>query len=244
MAGFYVHGPTLTYVTDPGLDLTRQQRVIAAFSRCAADQMLRVAFRLPEASEDAVELLFTWYLNLVESEGLSEVMLPPLIHNRPALAARYGDAALWMPARAIHTAQAAAYSVHTVAEASDAIAAGAEEVICGHIFASESHPGEPGHGTSRLQQIASAIRTDINTPVVTAIGGIDEHTVGEIGRARIFNVAAIRAISRSPDIARTLEAIRRNWITALIDEDLNDPEPLAFDRSWGIWRRWEAGSRM
>lgn len=221
MAGFYTHGPTLTYVTDPALTVLEQQRVLVAFSRCASDQMLRVAFRLPDASDDEVESLFMDYLRMIEGEGISGLMPLPLFHNRPAIAARYPGTGLWLPARALAAVQsAAAYSAHTVEEAKDAIGNGAGEVFCGHVFASESHPGEPGRGTELLQEIAAAIRTDVNTPIVTAIGGIGEHTVGAVGRARIFNVACIRSISRSPHIARTLEAIRREWLTALIDEDL------------------------
>lgn len=245
MASFYIHGPTLTYVTDPALEIPAQQRVIAEFIRCAPDQMLRVAFRLPAASDDELRSLLEWYLHTVAIAGMERELLPSLVHNRPDVADSYSGTCLWMPARAIGAdSPAEIYSVHNAHEALRAVASGASEVMFGHVFPSGSHPGIPGRGVEPLKDITVRVRRDINEPIVTAIGGINPHTVGQIGRARVFNVACIRAISRSPDIARTLEDIRHQWVRSLIDEDLNDPEPLAFGRMWGIWHRWEADSRM
>lgn len=244
MAGFYTHGPTLTYVTDPSLSLREQQRVLTGFVRCAPQQMLRVAFRLPDASDDAVCELLEWYLRMIDDEGVRDQILLPQVHNRPEVDARYRETRLWLPARAlVDFLPATAYSVHSLREAKDAFDTGARELIYGHVFESESHLGKTGRGIQPLKDIAETIRMDINKPIITAIGGIAQHTVGEIGRARIFNVACIRAISRSPEIARTLEEIRQEWVTALIDEDLDDPNPLAFDRPRGLWHRRGARER-
>lgn len=245
MAGFYTHGPTLTYVTDPDLTADEQRRVLRDFVGCSNDQMLRVAIRMPDMSDDEVTALLDWYLDMVHQQGLAETMLPPLLHDRSQLVRLYPEARLWLPANQLNQAQTAdVFSVHSLDEAQRAIDRGAGEVMFGHVFETASHPDIPGRGIGALTEIASAIRTDINTPIITAIGGVGVDTVAVIGRARVFNVATIRAISRSPHFRETLERIRANWVMALIDEDLNDPKPLALGREWGIWHRWTADEQM
>jgi hypothetical protein len=233
MHDFYVHGPTLTYVNDPALTLPEQQRVLTDLMRCSSDQMLRVAFRMPGVRDNGVRTLVEWYLRAISKEGVAEAMLPPLVHNRPQVAVAYPETRLWMPSRAIgHNWPASVYSVHSLAEARAAVDAGASEVIYGHVFPSASHPGERNRGIESLQALAESLRVDINEPIVTAIGGIAPNTIRHIGRARVFSVACITAISRSPDICATLNEMRLEWLVDLIDRDLQDDQPWPFGREW------------
>ncbi len=212
MAGFSSNGLCITYVTDPDLSPGRQLDVLTEFVRSAPNQALRVAFRMPSATDDQVESLLNAYLLAIERAGVTSLLLPPLIHNRPMLVARYPGCGLWLSTQwlaEIHVADA--YSVHSLDEATDAFDAGARELVFGHVFASESHPGKPGRGIAALQHLKLMMRMDVDEPVITAIGGIDEDSIQAIGAAGIRSVACIRAVSRSPDIASTLRGMCEIW---------------------------------
>jgi thiamine-phosphate diphosphorylase len=80
-------------------------------------------------------------------------------------------------------------SVHSVEEAKLAAAAGADYVTFGHIFASESHQGEPPRGLLALERVVGAV----DIPVI-AIGGIDVHNVGPVLDTGCSGVAVIGAV--------------------------------------------------
>ncbi|MCO5214886.1 MAG: thiamine phosphate synthase [Thermomicrobiales bacterium] len=196
---------TITYVTDPDLDMTAQQRVIREFIASAGEMPLRVAFRLPGASDIDIRALISWYLELEDANRL----LPALIHGRYDLAGEFPGCVSWIPSAALRRedVRASAYSVHDHHEARLAGDRGAVEVIYGHVFVSESHPGEPPRGLTTLAAIADSAL------LVTAIGGINEETIGALRPTGIDRVAMIRAVSRSPDIPTTLRRIHERWST-------------------------------
>ena len=80
-------------------------------------------------------------------------------------------------------------SVHSLEEAIEADALGADYVTFGHIFSSQSHPDEPGRGLDALAEIVE--RLDI--PVL-AIGGIDHSNIGEIVATGCSGASVISAI--------------------------------------------------
>ncbi|MCA9835067.1 MAG: thiamine phosphate synthase [Thermomicrobiales bacterium] len=196
----------ITYVTDPDLDEAGQRRVVREVVACAQVARLRIAFRLPDSTDEEVRVLIDWYSGLANADQL----LPPLTHNRPAVTEAIPGGEAWLPSRCLRDEQAHAdaFSVHSQDEARIAIARGASELIYGHVFASDSHPGESPRGMATLAAIAA------NMPNVTAIGGINEQTIGALGAIGIRRIAVIRAISRSPDIPSTLRRMEESWHAA------------------------------
>ncbi len=80
-------------------------------------------------------------------------------------------------------------SVHSLEEAIEADALGADYVTFGHVFSSQSHPDEPGRGLEALAQIVA--RLDI--PVL-AIGGIGHSNIAEVAATGCAGVSVISAI--------------------------------------------------
>lgn len=210
-------GPWCTYVTDPELTPRQQREVIWRFVDCSVDQDLRVAFRLPGLSDLDVSELLEWYLQLIEGSGVR--MLPPLVHDRDELAMWFPGVGLWRPSRLIGIDSPApenrwiAASVHSVAEAHEAIRHGAREVIYGHLYATASHPGVPPRGLEDFHRIAAKVQRSRWNVVITGIGGITAQHAEEIGKEGMVSIAMIRAISQSSDIATTLRELRQSWLS-------------------------------
>ena len=78
-------------------------------------------------------------------------------------------------------------SVHTLGNALQAEAQGADYVIFGPVFPTSSHPGLPGAGLEALRQIALALRIP-----VLAIGGIDADRIELCRSVGAAGFAAIR----------------------------------------------------
>lgn len=87
-------------------------------------------------------------------------------------------------------------SVHAELAARTAIAAGADWLVAGHVFATASHPGEGERGMAFLSAICSLSRV----PVV-AIGGVAPVDVPTLRAAGAHGVAAIRGIWGAADHA-------------------------------------------
>lgn len=224
-----LRGPALTYVTDDSLDRSEHERVLREFVASTGIHPLRVAFRLPKWSESDVDSLVDWYLELVEKSAATRHMEPPLIHDRPESTERFPGTQLWLPWRNRDLMRPedignAAISIHSVGEAHEAVSVGASELVFGHVFSSESHPGEPGRGVVALLEVKDAIQVYENPPRVMAIGGIDPHTVPEVGRHRHCRVAAMRSISQSADIRETLDQMRSGWVAAYINAELDEDQ--------------------
>jgi thiamine-phosphate diphosphorylase len=99
-------------------------------------------------------------------------------------------------------------STHDEAQARQALAAGADYIAVGSMFATGSKTGFQLVGPALLRQV----RPLISVPLV-AIGGITEANVGEVIRAGADAVAVISAVCAARDpaaaTARFLEAIAR-----------------------------------
>lgn len=80
-------------------------------------------------------------------------------------------------------------SVHSLEEAQNAQAAGADYVTFGHVYASESHRGEAPRGVRALANVVEAL----NIPVI-AVGGIDRLNVDTVLDTGCAGVAVIGAI--------------------------------------------------
>jgi thiamine-phosphate pyrophosphorylase len=95
-------------------------------------------------------------------------------------------------------------SVHSLAEAKEAVKSGADHLIAGPVFATPSKAayGEP-LGVAALEKIAHAVRVP-----VWAIGGITPETAPALAGLPIAGVAAIRAIAEAPDPAAAVRALR------------------------------------
>lgn len=235
-----LRGPAFTYVTDEDLDRTSHERVLRGFIACAGVHPLRVAFRLPKWSAADVLSLLEWYQDLVRSQGLQDQLESPLVHDLPEATEIYHSTRLWLPWRNRDLVRESdigqlTVSVHNVEQAHEAICLGATELVFGHVFSSDSHPGEPGRGVAALQEVAESIQIYQNPPRLTAIGGIDVHTVPELGGIRHHSVAAMRAISRTTDIAQAMDRIRSSWVAARINADLDDNQRTPFNSPSSIF---------
>lgn len=91
-------------------------------------------------------------------------------------------------------------SVHSLTEAQQAHAEGADFLLVGTIFASQSHPGEVPAGLPLLRSIREALPTS----TLLAIGGITSANAPSVQQAGADGVATISAILHSPDITQAV----------------------------------------
>ena len=89
-------------------------------------------------------------------------------------------------------------SVHSSEEARDAERAGADWCVAGHVFETESHPGEPRREKTFVSDVVAAV----SFPVI-AIGGIRPEHVHSLVHRGAHGVAAIRGIwnDENPELA-------------------------------------------
>jgi thiamine-phosphate pyrophosphorylase len=105
--------------------------------------------------------------------------------------------------RAVSTAPVILASVHSFAEAHNAVAAHADGLVVGTIWPSESHPGQAGTGLELIRQCAA-----LGKPVY-AIGGITPERAREAVAAGAHGVAAIGALWNAPrPYAATVELLK------------------------------------
>jgi thiamine-phosphate diphosphorylase len=93
------------------------------------------------------------------------------------------------------------YSAHTVDEAAGAIAAGADFVMVGSIWATRSHPGAAPAGPAMLREAVSTA----GAPVV-AIGGVTPERVGDVRAAGAWGVAVVSGVWGAADPAAAVAA--------------------------------------
>jgi thiamine-phosphate pyrophosphorylase len=94
-------------------------------------------------------------------------------------------------------------SVHSLAEARDAAASGADYVTFGHVFPTTTHPGVPPRGLSELREIVEAVEVP-----VLAIGGISIDNLESVLETGCAGVAVISAILSDPDPSRAASRLR------------------------------------
>ena len=104
-------------------------------------------------------------------------------------------------------------SVHDVAHAGEAIAAGADLLVVGTMFATRSHPGMMPAGPSLVRKVAS-----LSTVPLIGIGGITAANATQVISAGASGVAAISSIAMAHDpkdaAARLVAAVNEAWPTA------------------------------
>lgn len=85
-----------------------------------------------------------------------------------------------------------------------AAAAGADYVAVGPVHETPTKPGRPAAGPAYVRHAA------VHDPGVPwfAIGGIDEHTVGEVVAAGARRIVVVRAITEAPDPERAARTLR------------------------------------
>lgn len=206
--------PVITYVTDPDLSLDEQRRVISRFVDCAALCPVRVAFRLPEVVDAEVVQLVDWFGAEYGPAERTGLLLPAWIHNRPSLIARYPDAGHWYPAAAIPPRgdYRQVRSIHSRKELDNAIQHGASDVVFGHVFTTQSHPGQEPRGLDALGGICSAARNISDRIALTAIGGITPENAHQVAELGVRSIAVMRSISRAMNIAETIRSFRNCWM--------------------------------
>jgi thiamine-phosphate diphosphorylase len=97
-------------------------------------------------------------------------------------------------------------SVHSVASAVAAEAAGADYVIAGHVFDTSSKPGVAGRGLQFIDEVSGAVEI----PVI-AIGGISPVNAGHVVRAGAWGVAVMSTILSADDP----ESVARSFLQAV-----------------------------
>jgi thiamine-phosphate diphosphorylase len=97
-------------------------------------------------------------------------------------------------------------SVHNADEAAAAVREGADFLVVGNIYQTESHPGRPAGGLGLLHEAVAQ-----GKPVI-AIGGITPARAAEVKAAGAYGVAAIRALWHVPDPAAATLALLEPWM--------------------------------
>ncbi|QHE54368.1 thiazole tautomerase TenI [Pontibacillus sp. HMF3514] len=97
-------------------------------------------------------------------------------------------------------------SVHSLMEAQEAEKDGADYVLFGHIFSSNSKPGLEPKGMEALKNVVDAI----SIPVI-AIGGITPQNVHEIRRTGAKGVAVMSGLLDAQDPIQVAQEYRKGW---------------------------------
>jgi thiamine-phosphate pyrophosphorylase len=98
-------------------------------------------------------------------------------------------------------------SVHSRAEAEDAVQEGADFLVVGSVYPTASHPGRRPAGLDLVRQAA-----ELGVPVI-AIGGITPERVVAVRSAGAYGVAAIRALWHAADPAAAARAMLEPWMS-------------------------------
>jgi thiamine-phosphate pyrophosphorylase len=97
-------------------------------------------------------------------------------------------------------------SVHNKSEARQAIDEGADFLVAGSIFPTDTHPDQPAAGLVLIDRIAG-----LGRPVI-AIGGITVERAEQVHRAGAYGVAAISALWRERDAGAAAMALLAPWM--------------------------------
>ena len=96
-------------------------------------------------------------------------------------------------------------SVHDVAGARAAITEGADYLLFGSVFDTDSHPGKAGQGLELMAEVVA-----LGTPVI-AIGGVTPERAQSVKDTGAWGVAAIRALWHTPDAYAAAMAMLAPW---------------------------------
>ena len=97
-------------------------------------------------------------------------------------------------------------SVHGMSEAAEAVSEGADFLVVGNVYETESHPGRPAAGLDLVRQAST-----LGVPII-AIGGITPERALAVREAGAYGVAAIRALWQAPDPASATLAMLEPWL--------------------------------
>lgn len=195
--------PILYLVTDPQVDVERLPDLVDA---AVAGGVRLVQLRLPGLPAGE---LYAIGRRLLDALGGRAGLI---VNDRGDVARAIGAAGVQLGERSLPVEAARdilgagaliGRSVHSVAAAIAAERAGADFLLLGTIYATGSHPGEPGSGPDLVREVAAAT----SRPLI-AIGGITVHNVREVRRAGADGVAVITAISANVDPRRAARALR------------------------------------
>jgi len=136
------------------------------------------------------------------------------VNGRPDVAGAVGAQGVQLGSHDLTPAEARASfplgwigrSVHSLAEAEEAVADGADFLLVGSIFPSPTHPGHPGAGPGLVRDTARL------GPPVIAIGGIDTERATRMREAGAYGVAAIGALWHVADPAAAALALLAPWL--------------------------------
>src|SRR5204862_247417 len=95
-------------------------------------------------------------------------------------------------------------STHSLEQAREAAAQGAEYIAIGPVFAT---PTKPTYNPVGLD-LVRAVTRDVTTPHV-AIGGIDAGNVSDVLAAGAQRVAVVRAACAAPDVREACRTLKR-----------------------------------
>ena len=104
------------------------------------------------------------------------------VNGRPDLAAAIGAQGVQLGAGFVGS------SVHSLAEARQAVEVGVDYIVVGNVYDSASHPGWPGVGLALVREAAA-----LGRPVI-AIGGVTPARAWELHAAGAYGVASIAAL--------------------------------------------------
>jgi thiamine-phosphate diphosphorylase len=130
---------------------------------------------------------------------VAESRVPVLLSSRVDLALACGAAGVHLPEQDLPVAAArrllggdrlVGRSVHSPAAAREAEAEGADYVVFGPVFATDSHPGRVPLGLAALREVTATVAIP-----VLAIGGVDAERAAVCRRAGAAGFAAIRYFS-------------------------------------------------
>jgi thiamine-phosphate diphosphorylase len=96
-------------------------------------------------------------------------------------------------------------SVHSLAEASTALAQGADFLLVGTMFASSSHPGETPAGPRLL----TVIREQHPDCMMLGIGGITPANAAQVIAGGAHGIAVVSSILQAANIAETVQMFRQ-----------------------------------
>jgi thiamine-phosphate pyrophosphorylase len=169
------------------------------------------AIQLREKDLSAREL---YALGARLQEVLAPYQVPLLINDRLDVALALDAAGVHLAAHSLPTAQARrvlgahrllGVSTHSVAEARQAEAEGADFVVFGPVFET---PSKLAYGPPQgLQHLADVVR-QVTLPVL-AIGGIDHTNLSQVMQAGAYGVAMIRAVLAAPDPGAATHRLHR-----------------------------------
>ncbi len=196
--------PHLQLITDPRLE---REETVAALAAAAGAGIDSIQIRDKTASARDLLALATDAARVARSAGARL-----LVNDRV-------DVAVAVRAHGVHLAanslpagvargmlepwQLVGVSVHSVAEAVAAAAAGADYLTYGHIYPTPSHAGRPPRGLEALRGVVEAVRIP-----VLAIGGIDRDRVADVIATGCSGIAVISAILARRDVAAAASELR------------------------------------